>query len=123
MGRLVADLVACIEEQSFSFEDESELQSALADLFKAERYRFKREADIGASERIDFLVALGDARWGVEVKVDGSLTAVTRQLHRYADTGRVHALVLVASKIQLMDVPREMCGVPVAVALVLRGLA
>lgn len=72
----------------------------------------EREVRLDAHDRIDFLTASGI---GVEVKVDGSLSEVTRQLHRYAQHDRIRALVLATTKAKHIPVPRELSGKPVCV--------
>lgn len=80
-----------------------------------------REYPLTACDRIDFLVVdeVQHCRVGIECKIGGSLSAVTRQLFRYAKTAAVHALILVTAKTQLAAVPETINGKPVRVVVTL----
>jgi hypothetical protein len=79
-----------------------------------------REAYIG-DDRVDFLVETGEARIGVEVKVKGGRRPILRQLGRYAQSGRVDALVLLTTMPGHAQIPRLIGGVPVHVAVMLEN--
>jgi hypothetical protein len=72
-----------------------------------ERAQFSREVKLSAAERIDFLMADG---LGIEVKVKGSLSDVTRQLHRYAQITEIKSLLLVTTKARHLEAPRSLNG-------------
>lgn len=57
----------------------------------------------------------------IEVKVDGSLAALTRQLHRYAQHDRVIDLVVITNRARLTQVPRELNGKRVEVISLLES--
>jgi hypothetical protein len=69
-------------------------------------------------DRIDFLIG-GEV--GAEVKIDGSLTEVTTQLHRYAQSDRVKALVLISSRMRLDNMPSTLNGKPLRVVTLAGG--
>lgn len=92
--------------------DEHALQATIAERLAGADIGFEREVRLSTHDRIDFLC---DAV-GVEVKVDGSLAAVTRQLHRYAQSPRVRHLVLITTKLQHARAGGTMNGKTVAVA-------
>ena len=83
------------------------LQDAIAAAFTAEGVAFERELVLSPKDRIDFLCAEGV---GVEVKIGGSLSDVTRQLHRYAQSDRIASLVLVSNRMRLLTIPRVLNG-------------
>lgn len=47
---------------------------------------------------------------GIEVKIKGSLTEVTRQVHRYAQSEQVESLILITARGSHRGLPREMNG-------------
>ncbi len=139
-----ADLVAMLEGYRLPTGTEAELNRAVRSLFERRSVAFEPEALLFKGEpvrsadeipkddweqvgplslqliknRIDFLVG----RTGLELKVDGSLQAVTSQLSRYAQADRVDALVLLTTKLRLCRVPPMLNGKPVVVALCSRGI-
>ena len=60
-------------------------------------------------------------RIGIEVKIDGPVTALLRQLHRYAQLEQVEALIAVVGRVQLSALPDTLNGKPVHVVIVPRG--
>lgn len=60
----------------FNYTDEAELQAGIATMLNDAGVSFIREVTLSRQDRIDFLI--GDI--GIEVKVGGSLAAVTRQV-------------------------------------------
>lgn len=105
-------LVNLIHAHRFRFASEKELQDGLEEVFRRERIDFLREHHLGPGDVIDFLL---EGCLGVEVKVGGSLSAVTRQLHRYAGYETIHGLVLVTSRCTLDNLPVVLRGKPVEV--------
>lgn len=89
------------------FPSEEALQSAIAAALAARGVPFEREVSLSRADRIDFVV-LG--RVGLEVKVGGALAAVTRQLHRYAQSERLAALMLVTTRTRHLAVPSSLNG-------------
>lgn len=77
-----------------------------------------REVHLTGTDRIDLVV---NGTVGVEVKTQGTRSAIIRQLGRYAATGELTHLILASSKIMLVkNLPAQIHGVPVT-AVVLRG--
>lgn len=100
-----------IKGTKFRFSSEKDLQDGLEKLFLMKPFIYSREVDLGVESRIDFLLDEDTSMpLGIEVKVDGSLSAVTRQLHRYAQSPKIGQLMLVTSKMQHDHMPREMNG-------------
>lgn len=109
--RLVA-LASLLRGYRFVITSEAELQAALARLLSDAGERFQREVVIGPRDRIDFLL---DDGVGLEVKVDGSLAAVTRQVHRYAQSAVVAGVLLVTTRHRHDHLPLSFSGKPVRV--------
>lgn len=97
--------------------------------------RLRREFELSATDRIDFLIqepnpiqppiggpgVRASIGIGLEVKVDGPLSALVRQLQRYAQHDAVDALLVVTTRARLHAVPTTLSGKPIAVALLLTG--
>lgn len=94
---------------SGSYSEEGALRDAIAGVLGDAAVR---EAVVGPRERIDFLVG----KMGIEVKVKGSRSEVTRQLFRYAECEGIDEILLVTTKMQhSLRMPSSMLGKPVAV--------
>ncbi len=108
------DLVGYLEAFRFRAIHEFELQALIEKALKQTTVRFEREARLSSADRIDFLVH-GATRIGIEVKVDGSVQAVTRQLHRYAQLDTIQELVLFTTRSKHRGIPRSFAGKPIHV--------
>lgn len=108
------DLAAMLVRYRMRHTSEKELQIGLACIFDERRITYVREHHLGPGDVIDFLVEGGI---GVEVKVGGGLSEVTRQLHRYAGHDAVRELVLVSSRSRLDNLPATLRGKPLTVAV------
>jgi hypothetical protein len=118
----LTSLALALEQIRFAGEDELELQLKIQKVLEGlvaegQLASFKREVRLTAQDRPDFMVCGSIA---IEVKTQGSLNAVLRQLQRYAQHERVSSILLVTNKARLSQVPKMLSGKPVAVA-VLRG--
>jgi len=102
---------------SFRFVTEAELQDGVATALCDARIRFEREVTLGPRDRIDFMVG----RIGIEVKTDGSLAAVTRQLFRYAQHDRIDDLILVTAMRRHDQLPVRINGRKIAVCTIGRA--
>jgi hypothetical protein len=116
-AQLIAD---AIWQQKFRFSNEWELQRGIATVLTGLGLEFKAEVKLGAKDRIDFLVV--SQKVGIEVKVDGSLAAVTRQLWRYADHPDISCFILVTTRSAHQRLPMEMKGKPILVVYLLNSL-
>ena len=92
----------------FRYRDERQLQAHLAQAFEQFGLQATREVIIDPRNRIDFAIG----RIGVEVKVDGTLADIRRQLSRYAQTGQFDALVLITNRVGHTRLPPALGDVP-----------
>jgi len=102
------ELIAAIDAHSFSFASEDELQRGLAEILPRST---RREVRLSPKDRVDFMVGA----IGLEVKIKGSLAALTRQLHRYAQLDEIEALIVVTPLARLTRLPERLNGTPVRV--------
>lgn len=104
-------IVRCLSAARFTFVNELELQDGIQKLLEGEGLSFRREARLSATDRIDFLIG----ETGLEVKTDGSLNDVLRQLHRYAQLDQIQALILVTNRARHNDMPDTLNHKPLRV--------
>ena len=108
-GLDVERFVRVLRAGRFPFMPEAVLQDGIASTLAAAGITFEREFALSRQDRIDFFVP--EIGLGVEVKVDGAISSVTRQLHRYAQHERIRGLLLVTTRMRHhVLVPREFCG-------------
>lgn len=108
--------VAALRRVAFRFSDESELQEGIAIALEHAGITNRREVVLSPKDRIDFML---DDGVGIEVKIDGSITLLTRQLYRYAQRPEVNSLVVVVTRMRLANLPSEINGKPVFVVQVI----
>lgn len=117
-GTMAYELVArTIAGTEFRYASEADLQEGIAGALVARGWRVEREVSLTPCCRIDLMVGSLN-RVGVEVKVNGSIAAVSRQLRRYAECEQVGALVLVTNRVGHRRLPDELCGKPLVVVVV-----
>jgi hypothetical protein len=115
-----AAVCALLGAYRFRAVNEAELQRGIETVLVEAGYKFTREKHLSRKDRPDFLLEDGVA---IEVKIDGSLTAVMRQLSRYAEQPTVAVIVLVTTRAtQAVRIPQEFCGKPVRVVLLAGAL-
>lgn len=113
MTDLVEQIVGTLMEHQFHFVSEQELQEGIWEALVGHGIEVQREVVLpDKAGRIDFMVAA----IGIEVKVDGSLSALIRQSIRYARCPWVDELVVVTTKAKHINMPPELNGKPVTVA-------
>lgn len=127
-SELVSQLANAIRGYRFSYVDEYELQQGVANVLEDVNAPARREYRISGKDRLDFFVpvALGDDvddDWdppmrgvAIEVKISGSLTDLTIQVHRYMQSEEVVGVVVVTPKMRLTRMPAEINGKPLRVA-------
>lgn len=115
-----AAISAAIKAHRFNATSEEDLQRGIGEALTGAGIEHEREVRLTARDRIDFMVEA----IGVEVKIGGGISALTRQLLRYAQVERVAELVVVSTRLQLsLQVPRDLNGKPVSVVTIMGGLA
>lgn len=107
MEALLAKIASALRGARLMFGTEMEFQDGIARVLVAAGVEHRREVSLSKADRIDFLLA---ERIGIEVKVDGSISALTRQLFRYAQHEEISALVLVTSQLRLTHLPKVLNG-------------
>ena len=112
------------------FEHEAQLQAILGERLEAvldanhvdhaPRLHLYRELVLTKRDRLDFLVGYSPL-WSatpmgtaIEVKVGGSLSDLTRQLARYAESERITGLLVVTTKDRHRQLPPSLSGKPIA---------
>lgn len=91
---------------------EAAMQNLIAERLAAAGVDYRREVHLGKKGRIDFEVATDDhGLVGIECKTHSTRTLATRQLTRYAESGRYKTLVLLS--VMPYTVPDEINGLPV----------
>jgi hypothetical protein len=133
----VAKIVAALSGRAISTRDEAVLSKHVAQVLTAARIPFEQEVRLTSRDRIDYVVPEmepepmadgSDDRFGklrrrlcpleqvgIELKVEGSLANIIRQLDRYAQSDRVDALVLVTTRRSHLQVPDALRGKPITV--------
>lgn len=112
------ELCLLLEQSVRGVGTEDAVQRAIEVLLKKSAIDHEREVRLDKANRIDFMMGT----IGIEVKVSGGISAVIRQLHRYAEFATVSELVLVSTRASLARVPTELNGKRVRVALLLGGI-
>jgi hypothetical protein len=85
-----------------TFVDELGLQDGVERILLEHEVPYEREKRLGERDRVDFFV--GDV--ALECKVGGSVSALIRQLHRYAQIGSVAELLVVTSRLRHKAIPQ-----------------
>lgn len=106
-----------LQSYGFRYFSEMELHSQIAEALNREGIAFDREVRLTEKDRVDFMVG-GIA---VEVKVDGAKNEVLRQIHRYAQSDMVSAIVVVTDKARHLNLPCCLNGKPVVVSSLIVG--
>lgn len=107
----VDELAAALRRFRFRFNSERELHEGISRCLDSLGISYSYEHSISPTDRPDFLVGTV----AIEAKVDGSLADLTRQVHRYAKSDRVQAIVVVSSKARHRMLPPEISGKPLRV--------
>lgn len=108
------DVLRLLRSHRYQAGNERDLQEALLEVLSTIP-GCERERIISPQDRLDFLLPGGI---GVEVKIEGSLSALTRQLHRYAQRPEISALIVVTTQRRLARVPPRISGKHVHVVMV-----
>ncbi len=97
-----------------SFSNESELQEQVEDRLRASGIKFRSQVPATKRDRFDILLPGGIV---LELKTNGSASALLSQLERYAQHEDVTAIVVVTSRSshRQIEVVHEVYGKPVRV--------
>lgn len=109
-------LEALIKEMSqynFAYSNEDDLQRGIVQVLDGLGEPYEREHRLSKEDRIDFYFPV--KKVGVEVKIDHPLSALTRQLMRYAQHEAIDGLLLVSGKLRLSNMPESMNGKPLRI--------
>jgi hypothetical protein len=101
--------------------NEAALQVAVEEILRTNGIAFEPQVEIAPGCRVDILLRGTEATPGdvaLELKLQGSTNDLVRQLHRYATTGKLGALVVVTTSRRLARIPMSLAGVPVFVVTV-----
>lgn len=101
----------------YTFANEAELQAGIEAALKAEGIAYDREHRFARGDRVDFFIE----NIGLEVKIDSSVTEITRQLQGYAKDETVKGLILVTSRAKHRAIPTEIAGIPIVLACLAEG--
>ena len=112
-------LEAHLKRFRFRHGDEKELQAGIESALRRGGWEFEREVRLSATDVVDFLV---DETIGLEVKIGGTLSDLTRQLHRYALHERIGSLFVVVGQQRLARLPATLNEKPLGVLSLMRGL-
>jgi len=115
---LLGRLETLLRSYRYDLSSERSLQDGIERVLREESIEFERECVLGPGEHIDFLIG----GIGVEVKIKGSLSSVTRQLMRYALSERITAVLLVTSRMQHAALPGTLRGKPVRLCCLVENL-
>ena len=105
------EILAVLSAHRFNHVTEDDLQRGIAQILGKLDLDFTREVHLSPKDRIDFMVG----EIGIEVKDDGSLTALTRQIHRYLQFDSVESLLVVTTRSQHLRIPSQLSGKEVRV--------
>jgi hypothetical protein len=114
------DIERAMLSRRFNFSTEKDLQTGVAVALTDFGIPFEREVVLSPKDRIDFLLPGG---LGLEVKLEGSISALTRQLHRYAQLEAITELAIVVTRTRLLNLPLEIGGKRLHRILVMRAFA
>lgn len=116
---MIDEIATALQRRTYRCSGEAELQDAISSVLEAGfPGQVSREHVLGRSDRVDFMVS-GVA---VEVKVGGSLAALTRQVHRYAAHDTVTGVLVVTTRWYHGGLPETLHGKPIGVLRVGVGL-
>ncbi len=105
----VETIVGALRGVKIASTNEADLQDGIAVSLATAGIDFKREHRLSKSDRVDFMVG----SIGVEIKIQDSVSALTRQLQRYALSDEVSELLVITTRSRLSNLPRVLNGKPV----------
>jgi hypothetical protein len=118
MPNTAQELVGLLESVRFDISSESRFQDGVQRVLSEKGIAFKREVSLSGKDRVDFMV--DDI--AIELKVEGGVNAILRQLQRYAQSPQVKQIILLTCRTKHSSITRILSGKPVHVALFQLGL-
>jgi hypothetical protein len=107
----ISGFLEILKSYRYSVGSEDTFQRGVEQALQRHGIVFLREHQLGPEYgRIDFYVP--DAKIGIELKVKGSPSQVLRQLHRYALSPDISALILLTARRRLAFSPMQINGRP-----------
>ena len=106
-----SDIIDALRHYSYAFTTEATLHEGVAMVLTEHEIPYEREKQLSARGRIEFY--LPGTKLGIECKIDGSETAVMRQLLRYTESDLIDELVLLTTRNKHRRIPAELGGKPV----------
>jgi len=112
------ELASALVALRFRCNNEKELQAGIFQALTTLEIPFIAEYPLTPHERVDFYAPVEGI--GIEVKTDDSrggagLSAVTRQLWRYAKSDEVKSLILITTRSKHRELPPDILGKPLLV--------
>ncbi len=112
-------VLQCLRRYRYRYANEKDLQAGIESALLAGGFAFEREVRLAPGDVADFMVEPGIC---VEIKIDGGISALTRQLHRYAQHDAVQGIVLVTSRSRLTNLPEVLNAKPLLCFIILGAL-
>jgi len=100
------EIVASLRGYRFNYSCEDDLQKALASVLTRCSIPFQREYVLSPKDRLDFLVGTT----AIEVKIQGSLVEVVRQVQRYLQSPKIESVIVVTTRNTHRRMPETMNG-------------
>ncbi len=114
-----SEIVHAIQSHRYNMSSEDDLQRGIAMALTNYEIPHEREVRLGIRDRIDFKIG----GIGLEVKIGGSTSDVTRQLGRYAASPRIDALILVTTRMRIsVQMPTKIGGKVLTVIHIMGGV-
>jgi hypothetical protein len=100
----ITELRKVIDTYRFRYTTEQDLQNGIEEVLRNNGIDYRREESISKADRPDFLVGC----IAVEVKTKGSLSALLRQIARYATHENVESILVVGTPRWIHAIPQTL---------------
>lgn len=109
-----------LSRYQFHFAHEKDLQDGIETVLRKNGVDFVREFRLSAMDRPDFYIP--SSRTVLEIKLDGTLGALLRQISRYALDEKVIGIIVVGTPPWMGKIPDRLCEKRVETVKIWRGL-
>lgn len=92
----VSAVIGAMGTRRFTYSCEKDFQVDISRRLDAHEIPHRREVRLSPKDIIDFIITTPSGDLGLEAKIAGGAAAHTRQLQRYAATGRFAGIALIA---------------------------